>query len=615
NMACAQTSTKIWFVNNATYDPSNSCQSLFIPVETIGKATPGPTATVGVPFTYTLSVPVMYDPATSTYYNQPSANTLSNATIYEDLTALTNASGLPSGVSMTYVSNTAFIVSGASRTPIGPLTLGVTPATMAALEIPASDNTRHLVFSSDFNPSLANIPAGSQVEIQLTVVLDNVPANAVGTSFVNTVKWWFGRFIDGVAYTPLPGQSGVSAPMVIAEPNLTLQKTSTYTNLNVGTAAPFTLSVQNAGGGDAWNATVTDNLPSGMCLNDPTPTVTAQVFASDGVTAVSPPLVQGTDYSLSKSGFGTAGPCSFSLNMLSAAAKIGPTQRLLIKYQTLLDAGTAAGLSFTNVAGATLWYGAQGAGRRQYSRTLTDGTPGTLDFQDAYTLTSATQGYFFLKSVTDLTTGAAVATTVFPGDRLRYTLQLQNFTFPVLNNITVTDDLPPGFVPGSLALASVTPALPPGAVLTLNPTGGVNGTGSLSLTGMTLASNAQYQIQFDATLATGLANGTFVSNQASLTGTDEASVVWGPSLSDNPYVNGPALLSPPPPAAPIPADPTTVQVFAPGALGKATTQGSAAIGELFRYRITVPAAAVSVPLYDVRILDDLGASAADLSFV
>ncbi|MDH5708785.1 MAG: DUF11 domain-containing protein, partial [Hylemonella sp.] len=295
NMACAQTTTKIWFVNNATYDPSNSCQSLFIPVETIGKATPGPTATVGVPFTYTLSVPVMYDPATSTYYNQPSANTLSNATIYEDLTALTNASGLPSGVSMTYVSNTAFIVSGASRTPIGPLTLGVTPATMAALEIPASDNTRHLVFSSDFNPSLANIPAGSQVEIQLTVVLDNVPANAVGTSFVNTVKWWFGRFIDGVAYTPLPGQSGVSAPMVIAEPNLTLQKTSTYTNLNVGTAAPFTLSVQNAGGGDAWNATVTDNLPSGMCLNDPTPTVTARVFASDGVTPVSPLLVQGTD--------------------------------------------------------------------------------------------------------------------------------------------------------------------------------------------------------------------------------------------------------------------------------------------------------------------------------
>ena len=53
----------------------------------------------------------------------------------------------------------------------------------------------------------------------------------------------------------------------------------------------------------------------------------------------------------------------------------------------------------------------------------------------------------------------------------------------------------------------------------------------------------------------------------------------------------------------------------PGPLAKANTQASATIGEQFTYRITVPATPIAVPLYDVRILDDLGLSAANLRFV
>jgi uncharacterized repeat protein (TIGR01451 family) len=287
NMACSNTQVKIWFANGAFYAPgnNNACQDLFIPIEAVQKQAPGPTATIGVPFTYTITVPVMYDPATSTYFSQPSPNTLSNATIYDDLAAI--------GASATYVGNTAFLVSGGTRTPIGALTPGVTPATMSSLGIPASDTTRHIVFSSDFNPALVNVAANTQIEIQITVVLDNVPANVAGTQFTNTAKWWFGRVIDGVTYAPLPGQSGVSPPMTIVEPGLTLQKSASITNLNVGTAAPFRLNVQNAGASDAWNTTVTDVLPAGMCAFDPTPTVAARVYASDGVTPVSGVLTPG----------------------------------------------------------------------------------------------------------------------------------------------------------------------------------------------------------------------------------------------------------------------------------------------------------------------------------
>lgn len=600
NMACSNTQVKIWFANGAYYAPgnNNSCQDLFIPIEAVQKRSSATTATIGVPFTYTITVPVMFDPATNTYFSTPSVNTLSNATIYDDLSAI--------GASATYVGNTAFLVNGGTRTPIGALTLGATPATMSALGIPTSDATRHLVFSSDFNPSLTSIPGGTQIEIQMTVVLDDVPANVAGTQFSNTGRWWFGRVIDGVAYAPLPGQSGVSPPMTIVEPGLTLQKSAAVTNLNVGSAAPFRLNVQNTGASGAWNTTVTDLLPTGMCAFDPTPTVNARVFAADGVTPVSAVLTAGTDYSVSYSA------CQLSLTMLSAAAAVAPTQRLIVNYQARLDAGVGQGLSFTNVAGATQWYSAAvgSAGRRQYNRTLTNGTPSVLDFQDAVTVTSTTQGYFFLKSVGDLTTGVPVATTAFAGDRLRYTLQIQNFTFPRLSNITVTDDLDAlnataAFVPGSLALASSN--LPPGATLTVNPTGGVRGTGSVTISGLELLQDQQYQVQFEVTLASTLPHGVTVLNQGSLSGTDEANAAWT-GVSDDPYLNGPSLLSPA-------GDATAIRVNSPGALTKATTQASAAIGQPFRYRVTVPATPVNVPLYDVRILDDLATSAARLGFV
>jgi hypothetical protein len=61
------------------------------------------------------------------------------------------------------------------------------------------------------------IPAGEQIVIEITVVLDDTPGNAPGTQFVNTAKWQFGRLIDGVYYEPLPGEWGRTEPMTIVE--------------------------------------------------------------------------------------------------------------------------------------------------------------------------------------------------------------------------------------------------------------------------------------------------------------------------------------------------------------------------------------------------------------
>lgn len=53
----------------------------------------------------------------------------------------------------------------------------------------------------------------------------------------------------------------------------------------------------------------------------------------------------------------------------------------------------------------------------------------------------------------------------------------------------------------------------------------------------------------------------------------------------------------------------------PQALTKANTQATASVGEVFRYRVRVPSVPYPYALYDVRITDDLTASAADMRFI
>jgi uncharacterized repeat protein (TIGR01451 family)/fimbrial isopeptide formation D2 family protein len=589
NMACSNINHKIWFSNGSDYGSNNSCQDLFIPVETIAKDIPAPVASIGVPFTYTLTLPSMQ------LSGGPSSNDLHSIILTDDLNA--------TGADLTYVSNTAYLVNGASTTPLGPLTLS------------AASNNKYLEFHFNDNPVLSLIPSGSQVVIEITVFLDDTLANAAGTQFINTAKWWFGRAIDvdgdGVIsypnefFEPLPGEWGITPPMTISEPNLVVTKTSSETALNFGTPATFTIDVQNIGGVDAWNVTVLDQLPDGatggMCDYDPTSAsgITARVFAPDGVTPVSIPLVQGTDFSVS---YSSAPGCQLGLTMLdTSGAKIGPSQHLIINYETQLDADSQDNISLTNVAGATRWFSGNSsfAGRREYNEgPLTDGTTGVPDFQDSVTVMTALAGYYFQKTVTDLNSGLNPATTAAVGDTLRYRLRLFNVD-QTINQVTINDLLDTN----SFDLSTFTMVTPPptGATYNFNSTIGllaING----SPAPLNVAVGQELVIEFDITLKTNLINGITVNNQATL------GAIGITAYSDDPYVNGIA-----PPGDP--ADPTSVVIQSPGPLSKVYTQANASIGEPFQYRITVPGIPVTVPLYDVRIFDNIGLSAADLSFV
>ncbi|HEX7079475.1 MAG TPA: hypothetical protein VF329_00475 [Gammaproteobacteria bacterium] len=584
-MACNQVAGhKIWLTNSSSTSIQEGCQNFLIPVEKIDKQNPAgqSTAVVGVPFTYTLTMPVLFDPATGTVINGfGSLNDLHGVTVRDDLNA--------TGADLRYVSHVAYWKDTGQPVPH------------------TFSNTGGFLTFDDF----PIIPAGQQIILELTVVLANTPANAPGTQFVNTAKWDFGRLIDGEFFEPLPGEWGITEPMTIVAPELTLTKTGPAT-LNLGQAGDFVLDIHNIGNGDAWNATIRDRLPNGpdggMCDSAPS-VASARVLAADGTTPVpgKDALVQGSDFRLDYTG---APGCELELEILTAAGTIGADEHLVITYRTELDADTDNGASLTNVAGAVQWFDNDPgvAARGSYTRPLTNGTVGVLDHQDAHTVIAALTGFFFEKSVANLTSGASPATTAAPGDTLRYTLTLRTTDSP-LTDVTFRDDLgalnpSPVFVPGSLTLVSGT--LPPGAdASNTDPDGGTNGAGLLDVRNLSLAADDELSLQFDVTLAVPLADGTAVTNQAELAGAAAT------ALSDDPNVNGPSD-----PDVAGDEDPTMVVIEAAPdfRVEKISTDvtGDPAVllpGETLRYTITVQNVGNDDAL-DARLVDAVPANTA-----
>ncbi|MEN8258287.1 MAG: isopeptide-forming domain-containing fimbrial protein, partial [Thermodesulfobacteriota bacterium] len=585
NLACSNIDHKLWVVNSDEGSFGGTCQDIMIPAETIAKQAPAATATIGVPFTYTLTLPSMNWPV-----GDPSANDLHTVILWDDLTA--------AGADLTYVDINAYYKGSGA------------PVTLVPEDQPQPTSKGGVWTTKNLSyKPIPLITTGEQIVVEITVVLDDTPTNVTGTVITNTAKWWFGRLIDidGVPtfFDPLPGEWGVSQPMTIAEPNLVVTKSGSETALNLGIPATFTIDLQNTGGSDAWNATILDQLPdgptAGMCDYDPTSgAISAQIFAADGVTPVAGPLLQGTAYSVTYD----APTCQLSFSMLTSAAVIGPSQRLIITYQSELDAGTTGeGLAMVNLAGATQWSSADGSHpTRTYTRTLTDGTPAIIDHEDSYTITTALSGYYFQKTVANLTTAANPATGAAPGDRLRYRLRLFNVD-QTIDNITIDDTLDPAnFDTSTFSIVT----LPAGSTYSFDPV-----TGLLEISGnpppLNIAVGGELVIEFEIDLAAGLTNGIVVPNQATLTATGLPPAEI-PVFSDDPFINS---IAPPGTVG----DPTNVLIQTPGPLSKTNTQPSAMIGEQFKYRITLPAAPLDVALYDVRILDDLIPSNADMRFI
>ncbi len=522
------------------------------PADALLKEITQPTATIGEAFTYRITIP-----------NTPYAFPIHDVRIYDDLAA--------TGVNLRFLDVTKVSGSG-SWTPVnsGTVTSLIIEDTGAGIEI----------------------PAGEQITLEIRVVLEDTVTNQAGVSFTNTASYLY-NFNDGDPASEQAGAPGTSAAMTIVEPDLTLEKSGPG-QMTVGTPATFTLNVHNQGGSTAWSPTILDRLPDpangGTCDAAPT-AVTAQLFDALGTTPLAPALTPGSDYTVAWSG---RPDCELTLVFTSAASAIGPDQRLIVSYQTVLDADSQDGVPLTNIAGVTEWFSTDGSDpdtagdRRTYTRTVTDGTPGTLDHEDAYTTTVALPAYLFEKTVMDVDTGQDPALTATPGDTLHYRLRIENTGAVPLADFAILDELdalndPALFQPGTLRIVSTLPA---GADATgTDDAGGAKGTGVLDVRGLNLPNlGDSVLIEFEITLVPVIDAGTYVTNQSLLRvgGVDFA-------LSDDPGVNGQAD-----PAVDGDEDPTRVLIdsapdFQVEKVSSYVTGDPTVLlaGETLRYTITV----------------------------
>jgi len=353
------------------------------------------------------------------------------------------------------------------------------------------------VITADYSTTYGALAPGAAIDLHFRATLGNTLA--AGTTVTNT----------GVVTWNNPPQSASASVSIQVQtpPALTMTKGGP-TTMSLAQQGQFSLSVQNIGTTDAWNATIVDKLPTGatggMCTTPPQ-ILSARVFQSDGVSPVpgKGPLAAGTDYTLTYAG---APACLLTLNLASAAAVIGPSQRLVVIYQAQLDANTHNGATLTNVAGATQWYDgpASNSGRQNYTCTLTNGTPGVLDCQDAHTVTIATAVVTITKQVTVVGGGSAT-----PGATLEYLLHVTNTTAIPATPVVITDDLNAAG-PGVLTYVAGTATMN-GSPNEVSVVGGVL-TANYSATYGPLGPGATIDLRLRATIANTVATGTVVTN-------------------------------------------------------------------------------------------------------
>ncbi len=319
-------------------------------------------------------------------------------------------------------------------------------------------------------------------------------------------------------------------------PGLTVTKTGPA-SMRLAEWGNFVIGVQNASESDAYNATIVDQLPDGptggMC--DTTPEIlSAQVFAADGVTPVpgKGPLVQGADYLLNYDGVA----CELTFVTQTAESVIGVGERLLIAYRTQLDVDSQDGVVLTNVAGATEWFNSDAS--TVYLRTLTDGTVGVGDHEDAHNVLVDLPLLRFEKTVINVTSGEDPGTVATPGDTLRYRLYVENLGDVAISDFQIVDELDrlnadPSFQPGTLNIVT----LPAGADAgNTDANGGAAGTGLLDVRNLSIGGlGDSVLLEFEVNLRPVLANGSYVSNQSQLL--DNGLSI---ALSDDPNINGAA---------------------------------------------------------------------------
>jgi uncharacterized repeat protein (TIGR01451 family)/fimbrial isopeptide formation D2 family protein len=439
-----------------------------------------------------------------------------------------------------------------------------------------------------------DIPEGTTVSVTYDVrVLNSVVANQTLTNSV-TARWTSLEGVNAAERTgtesPAYNDYFASATTSLTTPPdaTTLAKarlTDTYgpadANLRVGDLVDYELRI-GLQEGSHTDLVLKDTLPAGMAFEN---VVSANYFGTAQTPAPAP----------------TASGQTLTWNLgdvVNATADNDPANDyLVIVYRARVmnnDALAQEPVTQTLTNNATLDYtlGGTPATRLTASQTVSVQQP--------------------LLAVSKTAAPAGGDNSIGAGEVITYTVDIANSGAAPAYDTVLVDTLPVGLRQGGVTTTSVSlvtagtslPALAPAydaatGVATWNFDSGVANQYTIPA-GDTL--RVVYTVKADANIsgALTLTNAAVATLYYSFD--DEAIPANG--AVDEREVYGPTntaqqTLTTPSPSAPL----------------KVNTQATATIGEQFKYRITVPATPVDAALYDVRILDDLNASAADMRFV
>ncbi|MDH5424238.1 MAG: isopeptide-forming domain-containing fimbrial protein, partial [Gammaproteobacteria bacterium] len=298
-----------------------------------------------------------------------------------------------------------------------------------------TDNT---VAPGDVNLSIAFIPAGQELVVELlTRVANNASANA-GSSFNNTVTYTHADSAGGT--TILAGSDSTTSPLLVTEPFLIINKTvsnnSNPGNLPVaGDILRYSLNItaSGTGAGDnyapAFDIELLDQLSSGLLYQPGTSTV------SGGSNSIAEPVQVGD-------GITIAQQLNWSLAAGNADIDIAEGVSITVTYNVLVLDTVLANQVLSNSVVAK-WSGIDGANINERTGSASPAVNDYFSTPASTSINSADNNSITKTRLSD--TFTAADNTVRIGDLVQYELRVA-LQQGLSNALLVTDSLPQGLV-------------------------------------------------------------------------------------------------------------------------------------------------------------------------
>ncbi len=338
-------------------------------------------------------------------------------------------------------------------------------------------------FGAIVNPSNGD-STDDTVTIYMVAVVKDLLVNNNGHILINQAHM---EYIDGQGN---PQATAIQhMDVTIIEPQLAVNASGPST-ISPGQQPAFTVNIPNIGTGTAWQTSFNILFPPEM--RHQAPLVQSLKAGTRTLSETGP-----DDYDVTYDP--TSGLWGFVVKSNNARIDAGETMTLI--FQSALNSDQVfTGYSINILASLTQYYSRDtGSGMAPATRTYLPGlkAPMNLDIQTPVIETS---------SIVDKPIAR-------PGDTVRFTVTLTNNGNADASGVIYQGEMDAAFTPGTLRNATCSYGA---ANITVNPDGGSNGTGRISISNIIINQGDTVTIQWDITLKPVWANGYPVQDTATL---------------------------------------------------------------------------------------------------